>query len=135
MTMTTADTHSTELRRLGIMGGGQLGMFLCQSARELGVKSIVHEANPSGSALPYADEAIVADQQRVGRYVNRWLEIDAAEIDAGVLGSRPQGHVDLLAGVQADTGRPDSRLERTLSQHSHSEIFLKACTGQAPATS
>lgn len=59
--MTTAAKHSKEARRLGIMGGGQLGMFLCQSARQLDVESIVHEANPAGSALPYADETIVAD--------------------------------------------------------------------------
>lgn len=43
------------------MGGGQLGMFLCQRARELGVATTVMEANPSGSALPYADESIVAE--------------------------------------------------------------------------
>jgi 5-(carboxyamino)imidazole ribonucleotide synthase len=58
--MTTADRHNTKSRRLGIMGGGQLGMFLCQSARTLGMESIVHEANPAGSALPYADKTIVA---------------------------------------------------------------------------
>jgi 5-(carboxyamino)imidazole ribonucleotide synthase len=97
MTMTTADTHSTELRRLGIMGGGQLGMFLCQSARELGVKSIVHEANPSGSALPYADEAIVADLGDADA-VRRLIE--ASDVITFELEAIPDESLELLRAAE-----------------------------------
>lgn len=58
--------------RLGIMGGGQLGMFLCQSARALGVRTTVLETNPDGSALPYANDTIVAaldDAEAVERLI------------------------------------------------------------------
>lgn len=53
-------TSGNTRRRLGIMGGGQLGMFLCQAARELDVATAVLEPNPAGSALPFADLPIVA---------------------------------------------------------------------------
>ncbi|NRB70844.1 MAG: ATP-grasp domain-containing protein [Xanthomonadales bacterium] len=54
------EKQSFKPRRLGIMGGGQLGMFLCQEASKLGFHSTILEANPAGSAVPYADQVITA---------------------------------------------------------------------------
>ena len=96
--MTTADNHSNALRRLGIMGGGQLGMFLCQSARELGVESVVHEANPAGSALPYADETIVAD---LGDLAAVQRLIEASDVITFELEAIPDESLELLRAAES----------------------------------
>ncbi|MEM1411008.1 MAG: ATP-grasp domain-containing protein [Pseudomonadota bacterium] len=56
----TAILQHADKRRLGIMGGGQLGMLLCQAAKPLGVRTAVLEPNPAGSALGFADTPIIA---------------------------------------------------------------------------
>ena len=61
-----------------------------------------------------------ADEQRIGRNVDRLVEIDAAEQDAGIFRGRPQRHVHLFAGVQTDAGGANGSLECTLSQHRYS---------------
>lgn len=59
--MSTTESPETQAKpRLGIMGGGQLGMLLCQAARPLGIATAVLEPNPAGSALGFADTVIVA---------------------------------------------------------------------------
>ena len=59
--MSTTDSPDTQTTpRLGIMGGGQLGMLLCQAARPLGISTAVLEPNPAGSALGFADTPLVA---------------------------------------------------------------------------
>ena len=47
--------------RLGIIGGGQLGMYLCESARALGVTTTVVMSGANESADYAADATIVAD--------------------------------------------------------------------------
>ncbi|MFT6288059.1 MAG: 5-(carboxyamino)imidazole ribonucleotide synthase [Alcanivorax sp.] len=47
--------------RLGIIGGGQLGMYLCQAARELGITSSVFTPSQHGPAEHAADTTVVAD--------------------------------------------------------------------------
>ena len=47
--------------RLGIIGGGQLGMYLCEAARELGVTTTVVMSGTNESADYTADATIVAD--------------------------------------------------------------------------
>src|SRR5690242_4172123 len=49
--------------------------------------------------------------------VDRRIEVGATKHDAGVGRCRAQGHVDLVAGVQAHAGRADDVLERTLLDH------------------
>ena len=57
--MNATEDNTAEAPRLGIMGGGQLGMLLCQAARTLGIHTAVLEPNPAGSALGFADTPIV----------------------------------------------------------------------------
>lgn len=88
---------SGDATRLGIMGGGQLGMFLCQCADALGVRTTVLEANPAGSALPYADAAIVAplgDADAVARL------IDASDVVTFELEAIPDESLDLLRAAE-----------------------------------
>ncbi|MEE4173705.1 MAG: ATP-grasp domain-containing protein [Xanthomonadales bacterium] len=97
--MTTVDTDKATPRRLGIMGGGQLGMFLCQSARRLGLASVVHEASPAGSALPYADETIVAgldDPAAIQRL------IEASDVVTFELEAIPDESLEQLRAAEAE---------------------------------
>lgn len=57
-----ASMHKTsQPGRLGIIGGGQLGMYLCQAARSLGVKATVLMPRHQESASYEADAVIEAD--------------------------------------------------------------------------
>ncbi len=56
--------------RLGIVGGGQLGMFLVLAAKKRGLKTIVLDPNPKCSASNYADKFICAsftDEKSIGK--------------------------------------------------------------------
>lgn len=46
---------------LGIIGGGQLGMFLCQSATKRNIKTIVLDPDPNCPCVKFANELIVSD--------------------------------------------------------------------------
>ena len=46
--------------RLAIIGGGQLGMFLCQAARDLGVRSVIVTPDRDAPALVLADVGMIA---------------------------------------------------------------------------
>lgn len=46
---------------LGVIGGGQLGMFFCRAARKLGFESVVLDPDPRSIAGGAADHHIVAD--------------------------------------------------------------------------
>ena len=59
-------------RRLGIVGGGQLGGFICQAARSLGIQTTVLSKSVEGLAATYADaiiEAAFDDQQAVDQLI------------------------------------------------------------------
>lgn len=46
--------------RLGIVGGGQLGAYLCAAAKDNGIQTAVLTKNPEGLILDYADQIIDA---------------------------------------------------------------------------
>ncbi len=48
-------------KTVGIVGGGQLGLMLCDAARRLGLRTVVLYGNPESPALRRADRSIVAD--------------------------------------------------------------------------
>jgi len=58
--------------RVGILGGGQLGMMLCEAADRIGIRVAVVTDDPTSSAVYVADQSIVAplnDLSAVGRLV------------------------------------------------------------------
>ena len=67
--------------------------------------------NKSGAELG------VADVLGVGTDFGGRIEIGTSEHDAGVRRRGPQGHQDLLAGVQADALGADGVFESALSEH------------------
>lgn len=49
------------MRHVGIIGGGQLGAFLCQAARKLGDITTVLAGSKDDVAIPYADHVLIGD--------------------------------------------------------------------------
>ncbi|GAB5452431.1 MAG: 5-(carboxyamino)imidazole ribonucleotide synthase [Halioglobus sp.] len=49
------------VRRLGIIGGGQLGMLLCRAARDLGITTTVLTPDTSAPAVHETDHILLAD--------------------------------------------------------------------------
>jgi len=71
----------------------------------------------SPAALERAAQARVAHRLGARADVDRRREIDPAEDDAGVARRGTQRHDDLAAGVQADSGGLDYRLDGPLPEH------------------
>ena len=86
------------LDRIGILGGGQLGMMLCEAARRLGVTVTVVTDDPTSSAVYVADQSIVAlldDLSAVARL------IEASDVVTFELEAIPDETLDLLDQAQA----------------------------------
>ena len=47
------------MRSLGIIGGGQLGMFISQAAKSLGIKTSIFSENPEFSAKKFCDQFFI----------------------------------------------------------------------------
>ena len=59
----------------------------------------------------------LADQLRIGRNIDRLVEVDATKHDAGIHRRRSQRHINLVARVQSDSGCSYRCFDRALSQH------------------
>lgn len=87
--------------RVGIIGGGQLGMMLCEAARRIGVVGIVLTDDASSSAVYVADESIVApldDLAAVARLV------EASDVVTFELEAVPDATLDFLESVEKQGG-------------------------------
>ncbi len=62
--------------RVGIIGGGQLAMMLCQAAKKLNVNTVVLDPNKNCSASFECDQLIVSDYDNLNN-----LEVLAATVD------------------------------------------------------
>lgn len=51
---------------LAIIGGGQLGMLLCEAAREIGVQTLIITPDGEGPAVSRADNTIIAEMDAEG---------------------------------------------------------------------
>jgi phosphoribosylaminoimidazole carboxylase len=79
----------TSVRKVGILGGGQLGRMLAIAARPLGVRVVIVDPNPDCPAACVADEHIVAsftDEQAVAALAAKCevitVEIEHVNVDA-----------------------------------------------------
>ena len=58
---------------LGILGGGQLGMFICQAARKYGIKTTVFSESKNFSAKKFCDNFLIGsffDQNLISEFIN-----------------------------------------------------------------
>ncbi len=82
---------------LGILGGGQLGLFLCRAAARLDIQTMVLEPNPQGSAVQAAGRAIVAgldDLEAIQQL------IDNCDVITFELEAIPDETLELLAAAE-----------------------------------
>ena len=59
---------------LGIIGSGQLGSFLAQSAKKLKIKTVVFSDDKQGPAQKYSDEFICSkynDEEKIKEFINK----------------------------------------------------------------
>lgn len=82
---------------LGIMGGGQLGLYLCQAASKLGIRTAVMEPNPKGSAIHAADTALVAGLDDLAALQKL---IDVSDVITFELEAIPDASLQLLNEAQ-----------------------------------
>ena len=74
-----------------------------------------HLVNPDTYENTSLEAPIGSGPYRVGK-------VDPAEHDPGVRGSRPQGQIDLLTGMQPDPSGPDDILQCALANHRRGPI-------------
>ena len=60
-------------KRLGIIGGGQLGMFTCIAAKKKNIKSIVLSDREEFSAKKFCDRYFVSDFKNLG-YLDKFID-------------------------------------------------------------
>lgn len=68
-------------RVIGVVGGGQLGMYFVRAARHLGARTVVLEPDPDSPAGAIADEHIVADYDDESALVQLAAECRAVTIE------------------------------------------------------
>ena len=60
---------------LGIIGGGQLGMFMCMAAKKIGAKTIVFSTERNFSAKSFCDRYIQGsfdDKIKLNEFINMY---------------------------------------------------------------
>lgn len=60
-------------KRIGIVGGGQLGMFICEAAKKEKIKTVVYSTTHNFSAKSVCDDFIVGeynDEKKLSQFIN-----------------------------------------------------------------
>ncbi|MEE4146496.1 MAG: 5-(carboxyamino)imidazole ribonucleotide synthase [Halieaceae bacterium] len=111
--------------RLGIIGGGQLGLYLCKAAQALGVHVSVITDAADDAALRYADRAIVAElgsEAAIAQLLDGCdvITFDKEAIPNETLGwlieARAQGRVAIHPGADTLLMLKDKALQKTWLQ-------------------
>ncbi len=60
-------------KKLGILGGGQLGMFICKSAKKFGIQTSIFSTTTDFSAKEFCDQFYIGeftDEKKIGEFLN-----------------------------------------------------------------
>ena len=60
-------------KKLGILGGGQLGMFICKSAKKFGIQTSIFSTTTDFSAKEFCDQFYIGeftDEKKKGEFLN-----------------------------------------------------------------
>jgi 5-(carboxyamino)imidazole ribonucleotide synthase len=100
--------------RIGIMGGGQLGLYLCQAAKELGLSTVV--LNPEGdcSAAVAADVLLVGGLDDIAAADRLAADVDLVTFEIESVAPPVLEHLAALARDRGLIVAPDPRIMRTL---------------------
>jgi len=110
--------------RLGIVGGGQLGMMLCRAAHALGVPTTVLTADPTAPAVHVADDVMVGrldDQRALDTFIGK-CHVATFELE-GI----PDFTLERLAQAQQRAQisvHPDTRVLALLRDKGHQKAWL-----------
>ena len=126
--------------RLGIIGGGQLGLYLCQAAQALGVHVSVIAESADDAALQFADRAIVGELDN-DTAMQQFLEgcdvitFDKEGVPDETLGSlidaRAQGRVAIHPGADTLLMLKDKGLQKNwLLQQNLPTLSFHMLTGR-----
>lgn len=75
--------HGHPSPRLAIVGGGQLGTFLCQAARRLGIRTMIITPDGAAPALAVCDSAIKSsfDAPGLAEKIAAWADVVTFELE------------------------------------------------------
>jgi len=112
-------------KQLGIIGGGQLGLYLCQAAQGLGIEVSVFTDTADDAALRFADKGIVgalADNISLEHFLGSCdvVTFDKEAIPeptlARLLEAQAQGRVEVHPGAETLLTLKDKALQKTWLQ-------------------
>ena len=74
--------------KLGILGGGQLGMMMCQEARDLKISTFIFTDTEDSPATKFSDEHIIAqyddiEKLEIKEYIKDFLKFTFSVINRG----------------------------------------------------
>ena len=108
-------------KRLGIVGGGQLGAFLAQAARDLEVETTILTKAPEGIVTRYADSILDAS---LGELEAVQALIDASDVVTFELEDVPGPTLKLLAEQTQAQVHPDPAVMLLLQNKAHQKAWL-----------
>lgn len=127
--------------RLGILGGGQLGMLLCRAARRLGVATTVMTADPGAPALQVADEGVVAaldDEEQLERLI-AGADVVTFEIEAipeetlrSLEAAERRGELAVRPGIDTLALLKDKGRQKRWFREQNLPTLPFLCTDEAP---
>ncbi len=118
-------TRNTTIHAVGILGGGQLGLYLCRAAQELGLKTHVVAPDQAAPALAIADEAIVAslEDPRAAEKLIRTCDVVTFEIES--IGDEVLNVLTQYASAGDILVAPDPSILRMVQNKATQKAWLK----------
>ncbi|MCP5131356.1 MAG: 5-(carboxyamino)imidazole ribonucleotide synthase [Pseudomonadales bacterium] len=114
--------------RLGVIGGGQLGLYLCEAARALGVQVAVLTESADDAASHCADSLVVGELDNAAAVEQFLADCDVVTFDkeavpketlAWLVEAQSRGRVKVLPGAETLLMLKDKALQKTwLTQQS-----------------
>jgi 5-(carboxyamino)imidazole ribonucleotide synthase len=100
--------------RIGIMGGGQLGLYLCQAAKELGLTTVVLNPEADCSAAAVADSLLVGGLDDVSAADRLAADVDLVTFEIESVAPAVLEHLANLARDRGLRVYPDPQIMLTL---------------------
>ncbi len=109
---------------VGVIGAGQLGAFLCEAARNLGLKTIVLAQKPKDPAVALADEHIIGDLSDASAIKSLRERADVVTFEREDIGSDVLQELDNAAESDAYTVAPRPDILRLLQDKATQKQWL-----------
>jgi 5-(carboxyamino)imidazole ribonucleotide synthase len=111
--------------RIGIVGGGQLGLYLCRAARQLGIASVVLSATDDCPAAAAADQVLVGGLDDVGAAAQLAAAVDVLTFEIESVAPAVLEHLCTLSGPRAPLVAPSAATMLTLQNKTRQKAWLQ----------